>query len=556
MNPLIFFTTNKVKLAHARHMAEEFSAKEAYSLKIEGFRQKTYYADYREPRIPRRETLLHLSYERALRQARRANIDTKRRFFFLEDTSVVIHALSNSEEKVPGVDVKYWMKNRSFKSLDDLLKERGDNRKVTVQSDILMHVPDFYKPRWGSDKSYIVFTGQQDGTISQNEHSIETNAVYPWLDNKTFNKWFVPTGESVPISLLPINQANKYDFRRHAFTKMADFLLEKRVIPREYKQPSLNLDIPPVLIVCGYTCAGKTTISQYLIRKYGYMHIEASDFMYLNYYLRHDVNPEIDISTFAENALRQKPEIAAEKIAEYMQELNTFPTVISGFRSIKEIEWLENYFENNKKFQVIFIQAKKNIRHKRFNKRKRYGTKLSLDGFRRRDKQQERMGLKIIATAPASKKIKNEGSFDDLYSAFKEKALPTTRVLNEMEIDFSKFQNFSQPLRLEDSIFVALLSKWDDSEDREYFTTTEIARIIGNLFPALKPKYKDNVSRYFNQDFSAFYEIKPSDNEAKRRYRLSNTGYGKAVQVYFRLTKDNPSSEPSSNIAPSSMRLF
>ena len=58
------------------------------------------------------------------------------------------------------------------------------------------------------------------------------------------------------------------------------------------------------------------------------MHIEASDFMYLNYYLRHDINSEIDIGAFAEKALSEKPEIAAEQIAEYMQEFNTLPTVI------------------------------------------------------------------------------------------------------------------------------------------------------------------------------------------------------------------------------------
>ena len=556
MLPLIFFTTNRVKLAHVKYLAEQFSLNREFKLKIEGFKQKTYHANYNEPRIKSRKKLLQLSYESALEQAKKAGIDTTKKFFFLEDTSVVIDALSNSKKKIPDVDVKYWMKKRSFNSLDALLKKHGDNRKAIVRSDILLHIPEAYRQKCGLDQPYIVLTGYQEGSITEEEHSFETDTVFPWLDNKSFNKWFVPTGEKQPISLLPINQANKYDFRKHAFTKMADFLLEKRVVPKDYKQQSLNLDIPPVLIVCGYTCAGKTTISQYLIRKYGYRHIEASDYMYLNYYLRHDVNSKIDIGAFAEKALNAKPEVVAENIAEYMQEFNTFPTVISGFRSIKEIEWITNYFENNKKFQAIFIQANRNIRHKRFNKRKRNGAKLSLDGFRKRDKQQERMGLKKIATALACKTIRNEGSLDDLYSAFKEKALLTTKFLNETEIDFSKFQNFSQPLRLEDSIFVALLSKWDDSEDREYFTTTEIARIIGILFPALKPKHKDNVSRYFNQDFSAFYEIKPSDNEAKRRYRLSNTGYGKAVQVYFRLTKGNPSSEPSSNIAPSSMRLF
>ena len=538
MLPLIFFTTNKVKLAHARYLAEEFS------LKIEGFRQKTYHASYYEPRIKTRKRLLHSSYQSALKQAKKARIDTLKSFFFLEDTSVAIDALSNSEEKVPGVDVKYWMKDRSFSSLDDLLKKNGGNRKVTVQSDILLHVPEFYKPIWGLNDPYVVFTGHQEGTISEKEYSIETNLVFPWLDNKTFNKWFVPDGESVPISLLPINRANKYDFRKHAFTKMVAYLFEKGVLLNDSKQTSLNLEIPPTLkrdilptlIVCGFTCAGKTTIAHHLIDEYGYIHIEASDFMYLNYYLRHDTNSEIDIGAFAETALREKLEIAAEKIAEYMQEIMELPTIISGFRSIEEIEWLKNYFENNKRFEVIFIQANEGIRNERFNARNRSGAKLSLKDFKARDKQQERMGLKKISAGPNIKTIKNEGSFNDFYIAFNKAALPTAKALPKREIDCSQFQGFSRPVKLEDSIFLALLSKWENNENRKYYTTTEIARIIGDLFPAIeKPKHKDNVSRYFNQDYYAFYEIAPNADEAKRKYRLSNTGYGKAIEVYFRL---------------------
>lgn len=547
MLPLIFFTTNKVKLAHARYLAEEFS------LKIEGFRQKTYHASYNEPRSQTREELLHSSYVSALEQAKKAGIDTTKKFFFLEDTSVVIDALSNAKEKIPGVDVKYWMKNMTFDSLDVLLRDHGDNRKVTVQSDILLHLPELYRQKWGLVDPYIVFTGSQEGTVCKKEHSFETNLVFPWLDNKTFNKWFVPAGESDPISRLSIDQANKYDFRRHAFTKMVDHLLEKGVFLKDSKQTSLRLDISPTvnpdilptLVVCGFPCAGKTTIAQHLITKYGYMHIEASDFMRLNYYLRHDINSDIDVSIFAENALRQKPEIAAEKIAEYMEEIVELPTIISGFRSVKEILWLKNYFEHKKRFEVIFIKANERIRHERYNTRNRHGDELSLEAFKALDEQQERMGLNEISVKLECKTIRNEGSFDDFYIAFNQAATPTAKALPERNIDCSRFQDFSQTLRLEDAILLALLSKWKENKDRKFHTTTEIARIIKELFPAITPKHKDNVSRYFNQDFSAFYEIKPSEDEAKRKYRLSNSGYGKALQVYFRLMNSEPFLEPT-----------
>ena len=65
--------------------------------------------------------------------------------------------------------------------------------------------------------------------------------------------------------------------------------------------------------------------------------------------------------------------------------------------------------------------------------------------------------------------------------------------------------------------------------------TTAIAKLIKEIFPEVKPKHKDNVSRYFNQDFYALYEIEPSSDESKRRYRLSNTGYGRAVDAYYGL---------------------
>jgi len=41
-----------------------------------------------------------------------------------------------------------------------------------------------------------------------------------------------------------------------------------------------------------------------------------------------------------------------------------------------------------------------------------------------------------------------------------------------------------------------------------------------------KIKSKNNVSRYFNQRFYPYFDIKLVDG--KKKYRLSNTGYGMA----------------------------
>ncbi len=524
---LIFFTTNKTKLAHARYLAED------YPVTIEGFRQMTYHASYDEPRISSREELLQGSYDSALKQAKKAKIDPSRHFFFLEDTSVVIHALSTSGVEVPGVDVKYWMDAQTFDSLDGLLKEKGNNRKTTVRSDILLHIPETYRNKWGLKKACVVFTGLQDGMVAAKEYSVTTNQIFPWLDNKTFNKWFVPDDATLPISLLGITEANKYDFRRHAFLQMITFLKDRNAFEEGHRQISLSLDIVPTLIVCGFTCAGKTTISRYLINKYGYMHIEASDFMYLNFYLRHDVSSDIKIADFAETALREKPNIAAEKIAKYMGDGGHLPTIISGFRSRKEIDWLKNHFQGRKQFYVFFIGASENTRFERRNKRNREQKQMTFEQFRTGDEQQVRMGLNDIAHDINVHTIENEQGFHEFYEAFEESLPQKPKPLQSTEIELSRFKNFADYLRLEDAITIALLSKWEDSEDRKYYTTTAIAKLINVIFPQLRPpKHKDNVSRYFNQDFYAFYDIEPNADETRRRYRLSNTGFGRAMQVY------------------------
>ena len=63
------------------------------------------------------------------------------------------------------------------------------------------------------------------------------------------------------------------------------------------------------------------TISQYLLKAYGYRHIEASDFMYLNVYLRHDSISEINIGDFAEQALLAVPQIAAKDVAKIWSQI-------------------------------------------------------------------------------------------------------------------------------------------------------------------------------------------------------------------------------------------
>ncbi|NTG76131.1 AAA family ATPase [Agrobacterium rhizogenes] len=524
MLALTFFTSNPTKLAHARYLGE------GEPIEILGFRQRTYHAGYEEPRLLSREDLLRGSYESAVQQARKARILSPRHFFILEDTSVKIDALSSDTEEVPGLDVKYWMRETTFGSLDASIRKAGGNRRAVVRSDVLLHVPTYYKRLWGVG-DYIVFTGEQSGSIVDKEQTFETNVMYPWLDNQTFNKWFQPDAASGPLGNLAIADANKYDFRRKAFNKLFQFLKERKLLRSPSPQGRLPLQRDMNYIICGYTCAGKTTTSQYLARSFDYLHVEASDFMHLAYYMRHDIPDRISIGDFAEQALIEKPEIAAEAIAKYLQADVESPCVISGFRSIREIDWLvEKLGEFGKQFRIVFVNASETARFARMVARNRAGDVSDFSRFRSRDEQQKRMGLEAIAHDRRTVIWENEGELSEYLEVIESDV--GRAPLDEPDLDQWLLKVSRQRrLKLEEAILIALLTRWTDDEKRPSFTTSEIAKIINELLSETSQKHKDNVSRYFNQNFYAYYEVETDPSKGTRRYRLSNTGYGKALRM-------------------------
>jgi len=211
MRELTFFTTNQTKLAHARYVAE------GRQIQIKGFRQRTYHAGYVEPRLATRDAILQSSYESAKEQLAKAGYSETSHPFILEDTSVRIEALSSVDTEIPGVDVKYWMEDQTFASLDEKLRHAGNDRRALVRSDILLHVPQSLKMSWGIESDFVLFTGEQTGSIVQAEHGFSANLVYPWLDNRSFNKWFVPDGAALPLGALSIGLADRLDFRRKSF---------------------------------------------------------------------------------------------------------------------------------------------------------------------------------------------------------------------------------------------------------------------------------------------------------------------------------------------------
>lgn len=511
MLEIVFFTSNPVKLAHARYLCRD------YNVKITGFREKTFGANYDEPRIYDRQQLIEESYQDALQRWQKAVSSSGNGLFFIEDTSVTIEALSN-ERETPGLDVKYWMAETAFPALDAQLRSLGNNRKATVRSDVVLHLPQELSDV-AQGKNYLCFTSNVCGYIVEQEQVFETNPLYPWLDNKTFNKWFVPNGYSQPISMLPITEADQHDFRAQAFKQMLEFLiLHNKITLRSTPvgQKSLEVNVP-LFVICGPSCAGKTTLAEYLAEHYGYYHIEASDFMYLSYYQRHGVSSSINIGDFAEQALRDQPEIVAEQVLRNIQANKALPVVVTGFRSPLEVEWFKRNYMGYYPIVVVYVNADTELRFKRSVNRQRDDHPDDRERFDQRDAQQAAMGLAKLAKEHALEQLQNNIDPDSFFTCFQERYI--------QDSDREYFTDKTDGLtagKLEGLILKTLADNWSG---REFYTTTEIAHLLNQSLIG-KPKSKNNVSRYFNQRFYPYFEIKLVDG--KRKYRLSNTGYGKA----------------------------
>ncbi|PFG11401.1 non-canonical purine NTP pyrophosphatase [Marinobacter sp. LV10MA510-1] len=552
MLDLYFLTTNRVKFAHLSYMLRS----EAVRLKP----SPDYGRPYHEPRIFDREKLLRKSIESAnTRMFRREpgensigddlfeviednELELRRniadimqdRFFIIEDTSVIIEALSK-EHEVPGVDVKYWMRATSFAQLDKQLRENGNNRKVTVRSDIVLYIPRKFRSK--IEENYKVFTGVAFGSVVDRESLFETNSLYPWLDNKTFNKWFVPDGVDSIFSTLSIDEALKFDFRRSAIDEMLDFLYKIKILEQKKPKPTNtafqeSLFGESDLIICGPTCSGKSTVSEYLAENYGYFHIEASDYMHLLYYQQFsDISSLTGIHSFAKKVLDEKPEVVASEIKKERNSFGHKRYVISGFRSPAELIPFENEIKAGV-VNLVYLNSSRELRFARNRTRARVDSLENYADFVSRDDMQLEMGLSELKIDTRGTKFLNESSLQVFKNDFVEMFLEHTPKVSL----FKSVGELVIGASLENAIICALFINQKDST---YYTTTQISKFINNSVSRSKGgslimTHKDNVSRYFNMGFYPYFRI--SAESSKKRYRLSATGLSKAREI-MRLLK-------------------
>lgn len=524
MTDITFVTSNLTKLAHARYLCRN------YNVNIMHYKKFFYGVGYEEPRIDDRKQLLSESFKDAMTRWKKNVTERDNRLFFIEDTSVKIDALSDETHEVPGVDVKYWMGDINFEKLDKALKKKGNNRNCSVTSHVVLSLTEELKSKLGIAEDYKIFKSTVYGTITEREFEFDTNILYPWLDNKSFNKWFVPTGYDTPVSMLNIEQADAGDFRKNAFMQMLSFLETNGAIRNRLHTGSLlNIQFYDNFVVCGKTCAGKSTIGKYLADDYGYYHIEASEFMTHKLLDTHGPSSNIDKHWFASKVLAVEPLFVVNRLIDYMHEHDIKDKfVITGFRTEEEVNAFFVAFPSDK-LHLIYINSDFKERFRRWKLRQRDVEQYTEEHFKDIDTIQEEMGVGGIKNMSGVMTVDNcVCGLSNYLKAFRK------QFLHELEKDVFKIdKNEIRTIKisLEKAILITLTIEYQKDELRS-FTTTEISHLINRYFKTVE-KNKNNVSRYFNQSYYVYYEVRYVDR--KNRYKISPIGYSETLKIIRQL---------------------
>lgn len=520
MTDLTFVTSNQTKLAHARYLCRD------YHVNILSYKKFYYGIGYNEPRIYDRKQLLTASFYDAAARWKRNVSGSEGRIFFIEDTSMRLDALSDDENERPGVDVKYWMKSTTFEKLDAELKKHGNNRKCSVTSHIILFLTENLKKKSGISDDYKVFASTAYGSVTEKEHNFDTNILYPWLDNKTFNKWFVPEGYDVPVSMLDIESADAGDFRKDAFKQMLSFLKTYGAIENKRKIPNqLSFEFYDSFIVCGRTCSGKSTLGKHLVDDYGYYHIEASEFMTHKRLDTHGIRSKVDKHLFAAEVLKTEPVFVVNRLIEYMHRNHIYDRfVITGFRTKDEIQDFLTRF-HTERLKLVFVNTSFEERFRRWKLRQREQDVYTEERFRDIDRVQDGMGIGEVATMQGIIPLSNDTTeLTDIYKCFAKRFL---RNQKKEHVNIVNKELRSVKISLERAILVTLALEFRKDQSR-WYTTTEIAHLVNNYFKLIK-RNKNNVSRYFNQAFYVYYEVQCVNR--KNRYRISPIGYSEAIYI-------------------------
>jgi inosine/xanthosine triphosphate pyrophosphatase family protein/dephospho-CoA kinase len=336
--------------------------------------------------------------------------------FFVEDTSLRIDALSEEKVDYPGLSVKEWFANTTFDRLDADLRRLGRGREATIKSDIALHVPGLARP--------LFFHGEVTGRVADSPPDFTENPQYPWLTPRSFNGWFIPDGTTRRLGEMTLEESWQHDFRTRALEELINRLEEYAAIlnlPSHSYSRSRNLSTPEqlfllperaaIFIVVGKTCAGKTTFGERASQEHGFSWVEASA-MLRTFKSEYDDDPE-DAFEFAKHILDSRgADIVAHKILESYSAIPGHGLVITGFRTIEEVEAVKTCYEDA---QVVLIDAGERSRYQRHLARGRLPGVNSLPEFRAYDSEQWSFGLLRVAEDLADVRVVNEGTLADYW---------------------------------------------------------------------------------------------------------------------------------------------
>ena len=337
--------------------------------------------------------------------------------FFVEDTSVRIEALSTATVDIPGLSIKEWFKDMQFSELDKLLRKKGNDRRASVISDIALHVPELNRP--------IFFHGCTDGVVADTPPEFVPSDMHPWLRPDTFNGWFIPEDSTKRLGEMSREESWEYDFRIRSLAAMVDRLEEYAAL-LNVKTPSYSItrrplrsdpqvrfrfDTDPLLVVVGPVCSGKTTFKEFVCADYDYHALEASGVVRL---LAEEDSLESPTAFGLAKLLldRHGPDCVARNIVSRWGGTLDERSVITGFRTIEEIEYIRSRYPDCK---VIAIEANERTRFQRHLDRARQGSVKTLDEFRERDREQRQLGLMGVVEDIADLRIQNEGTMEEYH---------------------------------------------------------------------------------------------------------------------------------------------
>ena len=180
----------------------------------------------------------------------------------------------------------------------------------------------------------------------------------------------------------------------------AEQLVFRELLPREESDPQ-------ILLVIGHKCAGKTTLSDYLIGRDSVMVLEASSVLRQ---LASNAEESIDTADDAFNFLREHGlDCVAEAIAKYLDRGKANLNVITGLRTVEEIFLLVQRFPQAR---ILLVDSDGRTRFERHLRRARDADVRSFSDFQKEDEKQAAFGALRVATQIASEIIRNDGTLD------------------------------------------------------------------------------------------------------------------------------------------------